>query len=250
MQVHDCHGGAAGRRIDVANPSRAVARTRCRAQRLHDLRVRIAKDRRVWGCECNIGRHVGNRIRRIRQCRRHFTHGAGFECGSAEPQVQGHVERVEPDHRPAAVVRMLVPRPCGGENEIAEPHRARFAVDDGEGAFALEHKADGVHGVAMRAGGFPGQQDLQRCGEGTRGRLILWAARDRIDQCQHAAFDRGGVRHLDRAPDQRTHALPRPQIGWVGWGRGLVRGRAFPKRREVSVFPRLAQLIGRVQSGH
>src|SRR5262249_55299783 len=71
----------------------------------------------------------------------------------------------------------------------------------------------------------------------------------RVHQRKHAALDRGRIGYVDRAPDQWAHLIPSPEIGWIRRSWRLMRGRAFPERHQVRLFPGFAQLLIRIHFG-
>ena len=107
------------------------------------------------------------------------------EAGVEEAH-QRDVEAVEPDHRLAAVVAVVVEGPRRGDDEVAVAHRRALAVDRGVGAFAVEHQAQRRLGVAVRRRHLARQDQLQ-AGVERLGDARL-AAQGRVLEDQDAAL--------------------------------------------------------------
>ena len=138
---------------------------------------------------------------------------------------------------------MLMPGPGRGEDQIALLHRARLAVDDGARARAFQHEAQRIHGVTVRPRAFARQQHLDGSGERLRRLRSFLLDPRRRDELQHPPLDRLRRGDLDRAGDQRTDFLPRPQIAGLGRRRRPVRELVLPQRREIGFLPRLAKRV-------
>ena len=59
------------------------------------------------------------------------------------------IETVEPNHRTGAVLAVIVPIPCWGQNDIAAVHLNTTTVNSSEAAIAFDDKAHGKGRVAM-----------------------------------------------------------------------------------------------------
>ncbi len=176
--------------------------------------------------------------------RRHFVRRrAGLETVGAEVAMQRHIERVEPDDRARAAMLMRMPGPARRDDEVAFVHQAFFAVDDRVGAVALEHEAQRARRMAMRSRDLAGLQDLQRRGQGRR-RAHAGVAQIGVVEAEDAALDRRHVLEVERAFDQGTHRLPFPDIGAVALHFGRMRFELLPERRDMSLVPGLADMVG------
>ena len=74
--------------------------------------------------------------------------------------VQQHgrdIEPVQPDHRLRRGIAVVVPLPARSQHQVERSHDGFFAVDGGEGAFALHHEPQGALRVAVAGGDFAGQ---------------------------------------------------------------------------------------------
>jgi hypothetical protein len=61
----------------------------------------------------------------------------------------GEVETIEPDHRARTVLAMVVPVPCGREDDVASVHLYAATVYGGEAAVALNDKSHGEGCVSV-----------------------------------------------------------------------------------------------------
>ena len=113
------------------------------------------------------------------------------------------VQRVEPDHRLAAGMAVIVPAPIRRQHEIARMHRHALAFDGRISAAAFDDETHGVRGVAMGAGDFARQDDLHAGIERTGD--IAAAGQPRIFQHQHPAFGLLGRDQFRRPQQLRTH---------------------------------------------
>ena len=88
---------------------------------------------------------------------------------------------------------MVVPLPARRQHQIERSHHRFFAIDRGEGAFALHNESQRALGVAMTGGDFAGQDELQagvKAGCGRGGSRQAGVFHD-----QHPAF---GLRRADQ----------------------------------------------------
>ena len=171
-----------------------------------------------------VARGDGRRMRILAQ----FLGEAGVEVANRR-----NVETVEPDHRLAGGVAMVVPLPAGGQHQIERPHHRLFAVDGGEGAFTLEHKAQGALAVTVTRRDLAGQDQLQSGIEAGRDRRL--ARHARVFEDQDAALGLRGADQIAR-PHQivARHTIgPAMDLRRRGRFGGHQRREHFPQRRQA-----------------
>ena len=130
------------------------------------------------------------------------------------------IQAVEPDHRPAAVVAVVVPLPVGREHQVAGRHHRALAIDRGEGAVALHDEAERALRVAVGGRDLAGEDELEA---GVEARRDGGGARHaRILQDQHAALGLLGADQVAGAEQQvarrarRASDAPAPAERGVG----------------------------------
>src|SRR5579862_6583713 len=142
-------------------------------------------------------------------------------------------------------MHMLVPGPARRGDEIAFLHQAFLAVDDGVGAFTLEHEAQRIGRMTMGPRALARLQDLQCGGQRRRRAHRRGRAQVGINERQHAALDRRHVLQVERVLDKGPHRLPFPDVRSITADLGRMRLELLPERRDMRFLPRFADMIGR-----
>jgi putative membrane protein len=234
-------GERPGRRVDVAELEAVVRVDRAARdaeQRLARARERIDEDPRrlvrglleverqhvvaVAGQGIALRPGVGLRLLR-----------ALLGEAGVEESDQRDVEAVEPDHRLAAVVAVVVEGPRRRDDEVAEAHRRALAVDGRVGAFAVEHQAQRRLRVPVRRRHLAGQDQLQPGVQRLRDRRL--AAQGRVLEDQDAPLGLFGADEAAGVHDVAADLVVAPE----GGGDRALRCRRhqrpehFPERRHV-----------------
>jgi len=151
---------------------------------------------------------------------------------------------------------VIVPGAARREDQVAALHHAFLAVDDGVGAFALDHDARRARRVAVRRRLLARQQQLHAA-EDRPGDAHRAGAAAGIGQDQHAPLGLFHRRQLAGTQQQRADRVERPQARLALRRRRVVRQRLAhqrPERRGVGVLHRLAiverQFFHGAERGH
>src|SRR3989454_541139 len=143
---------------------------------------------------------------------------------------QRGVQAIEPDHRLIGVVRMVVPRPIGGQHEVTRVHGNAVTVYDRVAALALDDQAQRRGRMAMGAGDLAGHHDLEIGHQ----RVARRHARQLgVGQAKHPSFGLLGPDELGCPHRLGTQIAPTPYV-WHGLAPGLdADAAADPGRRHV-----------------
>ena len=119
-----------------------------------DLRVGRVLERQQIGAETalRIALGLGYRLHRARVM---------FGEAGVEHVDDRNIQAVQPDDRLVARVAVVVVGPRRRQNEVARVHRRPLAIDGGVGALTLDDQPKRGGGVAVGAGDFAGQDELQ-----------------------------------------------------------------------------------------
>ena len=146
---------------------------------------------------------------------------------------------------------MVVPHAARRQDEVAALHGAFLAVDDGEGAFALDDDARRARRVLVRRRLLAREQQLEA--DIDRGRDLHRAlAAAGIVQHQHAALGLLDRRQLAGLEQQRADALEAPQRRLRHRVRPVVRqdvAHHRPERRDALAFHGLPVVGGKLLEG-
>ena len=139
-----------------------------------------------------------------------------FEEHRLERRHERQVEPVEPDHRLATVVVVVMPVPFGGQDEVTGRHLAGIAVDGCVHPGSHHHEADRRRRVPMRGRGLSGTEILDSTPQrGTREREAVQA---RVGEGEHAPVA-AALERDDLAGPLRQRIRPSP------WPQPRLRGR-------------------------
>ena len=92
-----------------------------------------------------------------------------FEKIAIDRSYQRHIESIQPDHRPFALMFVIVVTPGRSENKIPRLHPAALAVNGCIGSLSLHNDAQGRRGMVMGNRDFSRQDQLHRSGQRRRG---------------------------------------------------------------------------------
>ena len=151
----------------------------------------------------------------------------------AEEARERRVEPVEPDHRPRAVVAVIVPGPGRRHHEVAGLHRQLLARNRRISALALDDEAERTRRMAVRRRDLARHDDLQS-GE-QRIADESGAAQRRIFQAQHAALGFLLGDQVAGADELRPHLGIAPMRRHAGRA-GLQSAGPLPQREQAHVL--------------
>src|SRR4029453_7474612 len=140
-----------------------------------------------------------------------------IDPGGVEELHQRPVEHVDPDHRLARIVAVVVPGTVRGQDQIATLGGAALALHDRVAAFVRQDGAAGIGGVQMDGCDIAGVVDRDRAAD--RVGDLQAAVQSGIEQKDALAvreLDRrylGLVRNLGDAVQIRAEFAPAPHIG-------------------------------------
>jgi hypothetical protein len=167
-------------------------------------------------------------VRIVRPSRR--LRSAFHDVRDVEIDHEREVQHVEPDHRAASLVPVLVPLARGREDQVAGLHPAGLAVDERHRALTFDHDPRGVRRMPVAGRDFAGEHQLDAEVDRRRCLQVLQATA-RIREHEDAPLRLVHRRQLSGAQQQRPDGVPRPMRGQ------RIRARRFGRKQRAQIRP-------------